>query len=121
MREARIIMPLVSTDSQHTREHDRLKRALAQNFGGYTVTIGSGGWVDGRGFLIRETVAIYDIAMPDTKLNRSRVRDLAYLTAVELKQESVYVRTPDGNVHIDAVAHTKRDPVLQAQQALSIS
>ena len=100
MREARIILPIVSLEREHTTVHKGLRRLLCQSFGGCTVTQGSGAWVDGEGNTITETVTIYDVAVEPTTLNGARVIQLAHNAASDLNQEAVYVRLPTGNVLI---------------------
>jgi hypothetical protein len=107
MREARIILPY-SPDGDSFGEHYRLRKLLAQNFGGYTATFSYGGWVNGDGHLVEENVYVYDVAMPANDLNVDRLTILAHESAIALEQDSVYIRYPDGLVVIDKAGQPSR-------------
>lgn len=95
MREARIIVP---NKPEHHHVARELRHKLAHSFGGYTETIGYGGWVDPRGELIAEAVIVYDVAMADTAENVTAIRALADHVRVAARQQAVYLRLPSGNV-----------------------
>lgn len=101
--EARVILPLCGDLDGAEAVHQLFRRSVALHFGGYTVTQGVGGWVDPRGALVEEPVAIYDIAVADHKdvtQDDIDIVNFAMGAARELKQEAVYVRLFGGEVEI---------------------
>jgi hypothetical protein len=110
LREARIVMPyivMLTADRKEVWEpksldaHRVLKERICAAFGGFTMTTGHGGWVDVRGIVHKDTVAVYDIAVDS---DRDAPFELIARFAIEagkaLSQESVYVRYPNGEVDI---------------------
>jgi hypothetical protein len=96
MREARIIFPTEPLARERTRfEHD-----LVSAFGGFTRTIGDGGWAGDDGKTVYETVSIYDIAMRDEFQDFGPLKNMAVEYGRRLEQEAVYVRYPSGDVEI---------------------
>ena len=90
-REAVLITPI--TDFQH-----ELDIVLLRDFGGFTRTPAMGGWRDPSGVDHTENVCVYTIAMLDMPLCRARLRGIARYYRVKAKQQSVYVRWPNGRV-----------------------
>jgi hypothetical protein len=115
LREARIVMPHGDTAAS-IMAHNTLRRQLAKAFGGFTCFRGEGGWVDGNGNLIRDNVMIYDIAMDN---HRDAPFELLHRIAIDagraLDQDSVYIRYPNGEVHIEKIE--KRDFTVEAHKA----
>jgi hypothetical protein len=105
MREARIIFPTEPLARERTRfEHD-----LVSAFGGFTRTIGDGGWAGDDGKTVYETVSIYDVAMEDAPTNARQLKVLAVQYGRLLAQEAVYVRFASGAVEIIPMK-AKSDP-----------
>jgi len=102
-REARIVMPMDGpTMSDRVAAHGKIRKRMAETFGGYTQTEGSGGWVAPDGKLVKEVVAIYDVAiLPSQNAELARI---AVEAGRQLKQHSVYVRYSHGAVDIIDVA-----------------
>lgn len=97
-REARLILP---SETQHSARVPRaqitaIEKEIASEYGGYTETKGKGGYVMASGELKREAVVVLDIAMKQR--GAAKLERLAHKIAVELDQESVYVRLPSGKV-----------------------
>lgn len=98
LREARIVMPEVNAIG--AKPHDALRAALCGAFGGFTMTYGVGGWVDGDYNVIRDSVCIYDVAMEQARKNDSKLRDIAIEAGKALGQQSVYLRYSSGSTAI---------------------
>lgn len=92
MKAYRFILP-EATD----QEHRTFRRKLADSFGGYTATVGEGGWVDPDGQLVEERVVVYTVAvergLPD--LFRTATEE-----ARRMEQKALYWEFPDGRVKI---------------------
>jgi hypothetical protein len=104
-REARIIL---ATDQQnnvpiHASIRDLLREKLARAFGGYTETVGQGGYIMANGDLKQEAVLIYDVAMEDHLY--PALTAIAQWLALVANQETVYVRRPDGEVLFYSTLH----------------
>ena len=87
----RIIIP--TKDGQGNLIENNLNHYLAiiaQKYGGYTLTQGSGGWVNDNGLLIQETVYIVDCDTEEP--DKPFWHDLASTIKAETAQESVYLR-----------------------------
>lgn len=98
LKEARIILPAYdNTNNPLTGEHTKLRMALTVAFGGFTLTLGHGTYVTRDGAISREPVSIYDVAMPDD--DNAVLITIAGRVAFAARQETVYVRLPDGTVH----------------------
>lgn len=67
-----------------------VKQAMAAAFGGYTETVGSGGYVSQSGDLVEEV--IYQIESFATEANDGLVIGLAEMVKTKLRQESVMVK-----------------------------
>lgn len=106
MREARIVMPEVHAIGP--KPHDALRVALCGAFGGFTMTYGVGGWVDGDHNVIRDSVCIYDVAMEQTRKNDSKLRDIAINAGKALGQQSVYLRYSSGSTAIISLTPQSR-------------
>ena len=98
LREARIVMPEVNAIG--AKPHDALRAALCGAFGGFTMTYGVDGWVDGDYNVIRDSVCIYDVAMEQARKNDSKLRDIAIEAGKALGQQSVYLRYSSGSTAI---------------------
>ena len=90
MREARLIVPQGALDP-------RLPRRLSERFGGYTMTIGQGGWKGPDG-MEYEDVYVFDIAVDEFDLLQMMALDHEARLMVDRGQKSVYLRYPDGVV-----------------------
>ena len=83
--------------SEAVRRIERIKYHAAQQFGGYTLTRGRGGWVNGHGRLVTEPVATFAIATDDPI---GHVRDFAHRAANTLGQASFVFVGPGGEMGI---------------------
>jgi hypothetical protein len=97
MKEARIIIPRETNDGKPV-SLDTYERALCAYFGGFTRTDGQGGFM-GVSLVYHEPVAIYDVAMKDTRRENDKLQALAERVKRELDQEAVYIRDTRGDVH----------------------
>lgn len=86
---ATIIVP-VAPGSRNGHCHADVQRRLAETFGGWTMHYGEGGWLSDNMNVV-EQVAVYDVAMDDTPMNRETMRDIAHNVRSDLEQESVYL------------------------------
>ena len=83
--------------------HSQLEKRLCQQFGGFTATLGQGGWQTLDGRVICEPVTIYTIAASahdDHFCND--FRDLAREIARDLEQECVYLSFSTDNAEFIA-------------------
>jgi hypothetical protein len=107
-REARIILPAEGDAA----EIARIERRMVTVFGGFTRHAGHGAWraLDGRA--MQEAVFIYDVAVPafmagtiDDELRAwhgaaAELRAIAREACNRLGQSCVYLRLPNGDVHL---------------------
>ena len=89
MIEARLIVPALGAN-QKPIPHYSIKRELIERFGGYTQTLGEGGWKSPSGKVITESVCVYDIALHPTR--KHALLHFAASIALIHGQECVYVR-----------------------------
>ena len=73
------------------------ERYIAKSFGGFTYQESIGGWIDGDGVLIVESMARYIVAMPEAT-NRHEIIKIAQWIKRACKEDCVYVRFPCGTV-----------------------
>lgn len=98
MRLATLILPTVNNDGvDQSDTHATLQHALCAAFGGYTRTMGEGGW-KGPDRLYIDPVAVYGIAMDDTANNRSELESIAQYYGNLADQISVMVVHAAGDV-----------------------
>lgn len=116
MKDARIILATEQRNNIpiHASIRDLLREKLARAFGGYTETIGHGGYIMEDGTLKQETVLIYDIAIEDHYY--PVLTSIAQWLAMVANQETVYVRRPDGNVVFYDPSMPTGTPLLPARQ-----
>jgi hypothetical protein len=107
-REARIILPAESDPA----EIERIERRMVAIFGGFTRHAGHGAWRAPDGSVMQEAVFIYDVAVPAFMAgavedeNRAwrgasaELRAIACEACNRLWQSCVYLRLPDGEVHL---------------------
>lgn len=102
-KEARLIVP--TADNEGNRLDDlatELEARLTETFGGFTRLFGIGGYRDKNGATIKEPVWVYDVAVPFNVATAVETLDalyrLARLILEKGKQQSVYLRLPDGRV-----------------------
>lgn len=77
----------------------KVKRALAQHFGGFTAYKAQGGWVSAGGALIEENVVIVQAFTDEAGLsNVPAIKALAAELAADMEQEAVSVEV-DGTLH----------------------
>jgi hypothetical protein len=107
-REARIILPAGGDPA----EIERIERRIITSFGGFTRTAGHGAWHAPDGRVIQEDVFIYDVASPAFMAgavddeNRAwhgasaELRAIAREACNRFWQSCVYLRLPDGEVHL---------------------
>lgn len=105
MREARIIVGRpAAQDEMHDMVIDAVLSVyamkLAEAFGGYTATAGTGGWVD-NGELITDDVIIFDVACEMRDATHDKLFKIATELGRALDQKTVYVRYPEGFVKIE--------------------
>src|SRR5262245_27784513 len=93
MREARIICPVL--DKQFEED-------LIERFGGYTRTQGVGGWKNDVGVPEVEPIYVYDIATTQ----RAKLVIYALQYGRRNGQKEVYLRMPEGDVHMLRVNET---------------
>ena len=91
-REARLIIPVGALAPG--KQVKLFQESLCAMFGGYTRTLGRGGWKDSWGEVKHEVVEIYDIAVTDDQFRI--LQTVAAWVAFVGNQEQVYVRAPDG-------------------------
>jgi hypothetical protein len=103
LREAKIILPITNDGQSIMDLHTAMQRDLAATFGGFTVVFGDGGWIDGAGNLVNDTVAIYSIAAPVTPEANANIAGLAMLYGHRANQEAVYYVQPDGQAFIEPI------------------
>jgi hypothetical protein len=113
-REARIILPATADAAGIAA----IEQRLVHLFGGFTRSLGAGAWRDQDGSVVSEDVLIYDVATAaftaaaDASGVLSHESERAWLGASThlraiardacnaFRQECVYLRTPDGEVHL---------------------
>ena len=81
------------------RRLDRIRAHALTQFGGYTESRVTGGWINGRGKAVIEAGRQLAIIADNAKL----VRDFAAYVCVKLNQESVVFILPDGTVEFISV------------------
>lgn len=123
LKEARIVMPYSvmltvageAWDTKSLSVHGELKKNLCTAFGGFTMTLGHGGWIDGHGEVIKDRVAIYDVAV-DTERDGpwELIARFAIDAGRKLGQDSVYVRYPNGEVDIINLFEGERNDTADA-------
>lgn len=101
LKEARIVMPFNRKLTAQTNNavHSQLRAKLVGAFGGYTLTTGSGGWLD-AGQVYQDDVCVYDVAINTNVDAMIELRSIATQAGHALGQEAVYTRWPDGRVEI---------------------
>jgi hypothetical protein len=104
-REARIILPASAEFSALAK----IEAKLVSAFGGFTRHMGYGAWRNPTGTVEMEQVLVYDIAVPAFDAcqpdrawlgSAGKLFDIARDAARMLAQECVYLRLPDGEVHL---------------------
>jgi hypothetical protein len=101
LREARINLPVADNSGKPLDTvRDQLARALAESFGGFTLTRGRGGWINADGKLYDEPVHVFDVAAEDNADSETKLEAIADWLKVAANQEAVYVRFPSGRVQI---------------------
>jgi hypothetical protein len=101
MNEARLILP-------QSVDGTPLEHRLTDLFGGYTQTIGSGGWRDFAGLTSREPVNIYDVAMPDSCASLESLAGLIGWLFATTTEHAIYCRLPGGQVVMPTRADAAR-------------
>lgn len=94
MREARIIVP-------HNGRLDiaALEDDMIAAFGGFTSYPAWGGWKNGQGQAVTESVTVYDIAAPIGHNTSMKLYSFA-ARLIEAGEEEVYIRQPNGHVEL---------------------
>jgi hypothetical protein len=107
-REARIILPM-RADAEALAA---IERRIVAIFGGFTSSVGTGAWRAPDGHTDVEAVRMYDIAVPAFMAgavedeNRAwhgaavELRMIACEACNRLEQACIYLRLPDGDVHL---------------------
>jgi hypothetical protein len=107
-REARIILPM-RADAEALAE---IEARIIRAFGGFTSCVGTGAWRAPDGHADVEAIRVYDVAVPAFMAgavedeNRAWHGAAAELRAVareacnRLEQACIYLRLPDGEVHL---------------------
>jgi hypothetical protein len=99
VRLATLILPTVNNDGvDQSDTHATLQHALCTAFGGYTRTVGEGGWLAPTGVVYSDPVAVYGIAMDDSPRNRSELESIAQYYGNLADQISVMVVHAAGDV-----------------------
>ena len=98
MREARLIVPPHKNDgTKHWQVIEDVRALLLAQFGGYTETRGTGGWV-GKTCTVTEPIIIFDVAMDPTEMNEMNMRTVAGFVLAKMDQDCVYLRQANGQV-----------------------
>ena len=97
MREARIICPCPGGMAPPLSIR-ALESALIGAFHGFTMYFGQGAGLDANGQIVRERIAIYDVAMADNLQNALAFLTIARLYRSDARQDSVYIRGASGAV-----------------------
>jgi hypothetical protein len=104
-KEARIILPMAADAEAVTAVETRLVAA----FGGFTSYTGTGAWRASDGHPVVEAVRVYDVAVPAFMAGyethawhgaSAELREIARDAARAMAQACVYLRLPDGEVHL---------------------
>lgn len=105
MKEARIILPAYERDGTPVGKGiaGQLSTKLIDAFGGYTLTVGVGGYRMADGSIKQEPVEVFDVAMPsgddDGSLHQGQnLTEIAVWLCNVANQECVYLRYPSGLV-----------------------
>lgn len=101
MREARIILP--HSQPSHLVHKTVtlikwLRRELCELAGGYTETMGRGGWVNDEGKTLDEEVTIFDVAVGPLQI--PQLRSIAREMGERAEQKCVYLRLPYGEIEL---------------------
>lgn len=98
MRLATLILPTVNNDGvDQTDTHAALQSVLCESFGGFTRTMGHGGW-SGPGKVYCDPVAVYGIAMDDSAECRAKLESIALFYGHMAGQICVMVTHAGGDV-----------------------
>lgn len=98
MRVATLILPTVNNDGvDQTDTHAALQSVLCEAFGGFTRTMGHGGW-SGPGKVYHDPVAVYGIAMDDSPVDRAKLESIALFYGHMAGQLTVMVTHAAGDV-----------------------
>lgn len=99
MREVKFILPVHSSAPSSDPEHQFVRKALVEAFGGFTAYESLGGWQSrSTGDVITERGITYVVAIdPDDFL---RFRNIATQAGRMANQEAVYIVGPDGEAEI---------------------
>lgn len=102
--EARIILPLRNNDGIMLNDlHMKVQEMLSKAFGGWTSTVGKGGWIDPvTKESQREDVVVYDVAVDQSFTTHVLLDTIAGIILTEGEQKTVYVRYPNGIVRLIA-------------------
>jgi len=124
MEECKFILPLMdNTNKNLVGQHIELTRDLLKAFGGYTVTVGKGVWLDDTGEPVRDEVKIYTVAAgfhtnvnkqgaalpPSIKASKDAastndyLRQLAADYCVRANVDAIYITVRGGKVEIVGV------------------
>jgi hypothetical protein len=107
-KDARIILPM-RADAE---ELAKIERRIVVSFGGFTSYVGTGAWRAPDGHTDVEAVRVYDVAVPAFTAgaledgNRAwhgastELRAIAREACNRLEQACIYLRLPDGEVHL---------------------
>ena len=111
LRPAKIILPVQDNGGYFLDfAHFKLRSDLAKIWGGCTVTIGQGCWVNEHGKVFDEPVKIYTVAMPVSQSARTTLRNIAIELAAKCGQEAIYVEHADGTVEfVTAAEHNQTE------------
>lgn len=101
MREAMVICPMKDNEGV-SLEAVRMyaEHEMSTAFGGVTTTASSGSWVSPQGELITEPVWQLVSAMDANEKNDATLKSIAKRILRHGKQQAVYMRAANGDVHI---------------------
>lgn len=110
-REGRIILPVFGNAGQDLDGlHTNVQDALIAAFGGFTASQCWGGWFNPTTMQTqKEDVVCYEVAAEEGETAHVLLDSIADMILRESDQYSVYLRYPDGSVHI----HTRNDAARQ--------
>jgi len=95
--EVRLIVPYQDKEG-NPADVDHFQAQAIKIAGGVTRYDAHGSWLDDNGALIKEPVAILDVACEPGSAEESELHSLATEVLVRLKQDAVYFRDASGNV-----------------------
>lgn len=106
MDEARIILPSIDIHNHriNKKQRQKIEEKIINEFGGYTAVPGEGAYTSDKGGVTVEPVIVVDIAVRPR--SKRQLETLAKEVALDLNQESVYLRLANGAVEFVKPSNT---------------